>query len=100
MKKLLLVVVIAMISFVSCNDDDTGLFKSTYELRFTCTSDNPYLVEVNGYSNIVSGNSYKNYYLKKGTYAWRVEQQSGYVLYPTVKEGTVNLDQDKEIIFP
>lgn len=73
---------------------------SSYDLRFTCTSSNPYLIEVDGNSDIVSGNSFKNYTLKKGTYAWKVTQQSGYALYPTVKEGTVTLDKDKGIVFP
>jgi len=72
----------------------------TYELRFTCTSDNPYLIEVDGNSDIIQGNSYKTYYLEKGTYSWKVTQQSGYVFYPTVKDGTVNLNADKEIVFP
>lgn len=71
-----------------------------YELRFTCTSDNPYLIEVAGNSNIVQGHSYKIYNLDQGTYAWKVTQQSGYAFYPTVKSGTVTLNQDKEIVFP
>jgi len=73
---------------------------ATYNLRFTSTSSNPYLIEVDGNSNVISGNTYKDYKLTKGTYSWKVTQQSGYVLYPTEKSGTVNLDQDKEIVFP
>lgn len=73
---------------------------SMYTLRFTCTSKNPYLVQIDGNSNVVQGNTYREYYLKKGTYAWKVTQQSGYVFYPTIKEGTITLDQDKEIVFP
>lgn len=71
-----------------------------YELRFTCTSNNPYLIEVAGNSDIVQGNSYKVYHLDQGTYSWKVTQQSGYAFYPTVKDGTVNLNTDKEIVFP
>ncbi len=90
---------VSLVTFSSCSKDNEDVTPS-YELRFTNTSDNPYLVEVDGSSNVLSGNTFKNYTLKKGTYAWKVTQQSGYVLYPTIQEGTVNLDQDKEIVFP
>ncbi|MDY0077026.1 MAG: hypothetical protein RBR87_07085 [Bacteroidales bacterium] len=91
---------IALLSFSSCSKDKEDNATPSYELRFTNTSNNPYLVEVDGNSNILSGNTFKNYTLKKGTYAWKITQQSGYILYPTVKDGTVNLSQDKEIVFP
>jgi len=71
-----------------------------YELRFTSTSSNPYLINVDGNSDVIGGNTYKSYSFPKGTYAWKVTQQSGYLLYPSVRSGTVNLDQDKEIVFP
>jgi len=90
-------VMVSLVSLSGCKKDETT---PNYELRFTNTSDNPYLIEVDGTSNTISGNTYKNYSLEKGTYSWKVTQQSGYVLYPTIKEGTVNLDNDKEIVFP
>ena len=103
MKKLTLkrVLILSLVIFglSSCGKDDS-LITPTYELRFTCTSDNPYLIEVDGNSDVVSGHSYVTYTLDKGTYSWKVTQQSGYVLYPTEREGTVNLNQDKEIVFP
>ncbi len=89
---------VALVTFSSCSKDEDAT--PSYELRFTNTSDNPYLIEVDGSSNTVSGHTFKNYTLEKGTYSWKVTQQSGYVLYPTIQEGTVNLDQDKEIVFP
>ena len=92
--------IIAIVTFSSCSKDNDDDATPSYELRFTNTSNNPYLVEVNGSSTSLSGNTFKNYTLEKGTYAWKVTQQSGYVLYPTVQDGTVNLDQDKEIVFP
>jgi hypothetical protein len=102
MKKLLFILIAtffvsALVSITGCSKEDTA---PSYELRFTCTSDNPYLIEVDGTSSIIQGNTFKNYKLEKGTYAWKVTQQSGYLLVPTVREGTVNLDQDKEIVFP
>ncbi len=106
MKSLLLkgFLVISLIVFglSSCEKDDNDGSSSTpkYELRFTSTSSNPYKVEVAGNSDIISGNSYIKYELEKNTYSWKVTQQSGYAVYPTVKEGTVTLDQDLEIVFP
>lgn len=96
---------VGMVCLMSCKKDNpspnsSGSSTQTYELRFTCTSSNPYLIEVNGNSDIVQGNSFKVYILDKGTYSWEVTQQSGYLLYPTVLDGTANLDQDKEIVFP
>jgi hypothetical protein len=72
----------------------------THELRFSCTSNNPYLIEIDGHSDIIQGNSFKDYQLEEGTYAWKVTQQSGYLIYPTIKDGVITLDQDREIIFP
>ena len=91
------ILVIALGGVFSCSKDEKV---EKYELRFTSTSSNPYLIEVAGNSDIIPGNTYMVYNLEKGTYAWKVTQQSGYVLYPTIVDGTVNLDQDKEILFP
>lgn len=98
----LLGISILVLSSCSKDDDDNTSPDGTtnFELRFTCTSSNPYLVEVNGKSNQVDGNSYISYQFPMGTYSWKVTQLSGYVLYPTVQQGTVTLDQDKEIVFP
>ena len=97
---ILSVLVLSLSSCTKGDNNDGPSITPKYELRFTCTSNNPYKVEIAGHSDIVPGNSYINYNLKNDTYAWKVTQQSGYVLYPTVKEGTVTLTQDYEIIFP
>lgn len=103
MKKQLIILLVLFVTFslvtsTGCKKkDDT---RPSYGLRFTSTSDNPYLIEIDGTSNVISGHTYKDYTLEQGTYPWKVTQQSGYLLYPTIKEGTVTLDQDKEIIFP
>ena len=103
MKNIILksLVVISLIAFslTSCEKDENSS-TTKYELRFTSTSSNPYKVEVAGNSDIIQGNSYIKYDLEKNTYSWKVTQQSGYAVYPTVREGTVTLDQDKEIVFP
>ncbi len=101
-----IVILIAIVSFSGCKKADDNPASSpqsttpSYNLRFTCTSSNPYLIEINGNSNVVQGNSYKDYTLEKGTYYWKVTQQSGYLVYPTVQDGNITLDQDKEITFP
>ena len=95
---------LAMVSLSGCKKDEysepPAPTVKTFELRFTCISDNPYKVEVAGKSNIISGHSYKTYDLKQDTYSWKFTQQSGYLFYPTIQEGTLTLDQDKEIVFP
>lgn len=107
MRKHLLILTASLIlgsalTFTGCkkDDDNNQVTLPSYQLRFTNTSDNPYLVEVDGNSNTLSGHSFRNYTLEKGTYAWKVTQQSGYLFYPTIQNGTVTLIQDKEIIFP
>lgn len=107
-KILMLTFMCLALGLTSCKKDDDSPSSSgggssstpTYNLRFTCTSSNPYLVEINGTSNVLQGNTYKDYTLKQGTYSWKATQQSGYALYPTKRDGTVNLDQDKAISIP
>lgn len=104
MKKLFILLsvsflMIGMFSLSGCKKQNDNPIPN-YELRFTNTSSNPYSVEVNGETDILSGNTFKNYTLRKGTYAWKVTQQSGYVLYPTIEQGTMTLDQNREIVFP
>lgn len=102
MKKQLIILTLSIFTLLiviptGCKKEET---RPSYELRFSCTSDNPYLVEIDGTSSIISGHSFKDYNLEQGTYPWKVTQQSGYLLIPTVREGTITLDRDKEIIFP
>ena len=84
--------ILAMFSLIGCEKDNNEDSTPKYELRFTSTSDNPYKIEVAGNSDVIQGHSYKSYNLEKNTYSWKVTQQSGYVVYPTIKEGTVTLD--------
>jgi len=104
MKKLLLkgflILSFIGLSLTSCEDDIDDNPTTTYELRFTSISDNPYKVEVAGHSDIISGHSYIVYELERNTYSWKVTQQSGYLVTPTVNDGTITLDEDLEIVFP
>ena len=92
-----LLLAFSLVVSTGCKKEET---RASYELRFTSTSDNPYLIEIDGTSSVMSGHTFKNYVLEQGTYPWKVTQQSGYLISPTIREGTVTLDQDKEIIFP
>lgn len=99
LRLVLIILLTAVLCTTGCKKEDQDTI-SRYELRFTNTSDNPYLVEVDGSSAILHSHTFKDYDLERGTYAWKVTQQSGYILYPTVREGTVNLDREKEVVFP
>lgn len=104
MKKLILLIAIIGLSLTySCEKEDlpsNNNNTTTYELRFTNTSSNPYDVYVNGTTKTLSGNSYINYNLEMDSYYWTVTQLSGYALYPTIQEGTVYLTEDKNVVFP
>ncbi|MGY6561355.1 MAG: hypothetical protein ACXITV_04555 [Luteibaculaceae bacterium] len=73
---------------------------ATHILNLRSTSNNPYLVEVNGMANVVQGNSVIEYELKEGTYDWKATQQSGYLFFATVRSGTVVLNRDTYVVFP
>ena len=76
---------------------DTGI------LTFTNNSSNPYKVYVNDQlTTIIDGVSTKSYYFPPAYYSIRVEQQSGYVLYPTIitYTGTLNCGATLTTTFP
>lgn len=108
MKKLALLAILAigMAFTYSCEkEDDAGNTGGTstpqYKVRFVCDSNNPYKLWVDGTSQgTVNGKSYKIANLIEGYHTWNVEQESGYVLYPTTKEGTFNLTNEIIITFP
>ncbi len=61
--------------------------KPTGTLTFQNTSSNPYNVYVNNYllvQNMSGGGTVKSFPTTPGNYTIRVEQQSGYALYPTI----------------
>ena len=97
--------------FSSCKKDestdpDSGLptYESIYgNVRFTCTSDNPYLLYIDGsFKTTVNGQSFVEYDLVSGEHVVKAEQKSGYVLYPTVRQTTLNVKAGKSIewMFP
>ncbi|MCX6172276.1 MAG: hypothetical protein NT048_05490 [Flavobacterium sp.] len=63
-------------------------------LTFNNNSSNPYKVYVNNVLKItnLAGNSTDSYFYSPGNYSIRVEQISGYLLYPTIKTYMVTLN--------
>ena len=81
---------------MSCSKEPT-----TYKLTFNNISSDFYKVEIIGKTEFyLSGGTYVNKYYPKGTYSYKATQQDGYILYPTVVEKTVNLEQDKIVTIP
>ncbi|MCB9282938.1 MAG: hypothetical protein H6563_02605 [Lewinellaceae bacterium] len=75
----------------------------TGKVRFTNTSSNPYNLFIDGSFEIqMPGNSFRELDLLEGQHAARVEQVSGYILYPTIVNQTLNVFgcQEIEWVFP
>jgi|GEM_PF-1277811 len=92
----------------SCSKDDDsggggGGGCTTAEVRLVNNSSNPYYVYVNGsYNTTMQGNTFIDYTWNEGYYNIKVEQVSGYLFYPTIKETSFNLIacQDRTVSFP
>jgi len=91
----------ATLSFSSCEKDDIGCANA--EVRFSCTSDNPYNIYINNqFETVVQGKNFVDIELEEGFYKFKVEQVSGFVLFPTVQEIEKTLDcgEEFQFIFP
>jgi len=102
MKNKILFLTLIIVSLLACSKDETeGCTKA--QVRFTCISNNPYSLYIDGvYKTQVNGNSFVNYYLSEGNHTYKAEQVSGYILYPTVRNTTAYVTGcvDSEWIFP
>ncbi len=101
MKKLL-TITIATLAITSCSKNKKTKCE-TGTVRFTCTSNNPYNVYIDGsYSFQIGANQFIEKELPKGYHAFKAEQASGYLLYPTVRTSSVTLSgcDDLEFSFP
>lgn len=66
---------------------------TTGTVRFSNNSSNPYILYINGQSKgEYSGGSWRNVDLEEGTYTLKAEQVSGYLLFPTIKNGQLKVD--------
>jgi hypothetical protein len=73
---------------LGCSKDEFG----TGSVKFINKSTNPYKLSINGASKgEISGNSSKIIDLDVGTYTLKAEQVSGYILFPTVKDGEITV---------
>lgn len=98
----------AIMIFSSCSKDDAEKMECERDnvgyITITNTSDNPYNVYLdNTYVFKLQGNTFKDdYAVSAGSHTFKAEQVSGYVLYPTVKEGTLTVAQCDKIswVFP
>lgn len=102
MKKILLILSIIAISVtVGCQKDDEGDGINSFTVRFVNNSSNPYYLKIDGsFKDEISGNTYQDFAIDKGSHDWEVTQVSGYALYPTTKDGSFYADQDLTITFP
>ena len=84
--------------FVSCGED------CTYgEVRFTNNSSNPYNLYIDDtYEATISGNAFIEINIIEGQHTGRVEQVSGFLLFPTIETITLNVYgcQQSEWVFP
>jgi len=101
MKKITLAACIAATALTACTKDSKTCIDG--DVRFTCTSDNPYRYYIDGVlTGTLNGHTFADHKLSKGTHNLKAEQVSGYVLYPTVRELTISVQgcDSKEFIFP
>lgn len=91
---------IAVLAFVGCEKESTC---TTGTVRFTSTSTNPYNLYIDGvFKKQIPGNTFSEFDLTEGSHQVKAEQVSGFVLFPTIKEGTISVFGCKELewIFP
>lgn len=95
-----LLLLISIVSFFSCEKDTPC---TTGTVRFTNTSNNPYDLYVdNEYQFRINGNTFSDLDLLEGQRQVKVEQVSGFILFPTILENTISVFgcQESEWVFP
>ena len=108
MKLKILAFIFSLVLFSCSKDDDGGGGGggnpcTTAVVRMVNNSSNPYYLYVNGsYYGSLQGSTFDDYTLTEGYYNIKVEQISGYLFYPTIKEWSINLVgcQDRTLTFP
>lgn len=100
--KMIIFTLLLTITIIGCSKEPCEKDK-TAEVRMTNISSDPYNIYIDGYfQTTLSGNTYKDYTTKEGSHTFKAVQQSGYVLYPTEKQLTENVEacNDLTITFP
>ena len=68
-------------------------------LQLTNNSSNPYSISIDGVSKgTMNGNSSKEFKLDEGSHSVSATQQSGYIIYPTVFSGTINIQSGQKSV--
>ena len=84
MRRFALYTFLSLALLAGCTKNDTGT------VRFSNSSSNPYELFINGESKgEFAGGSWRNFDLDAGTYNLKAEQISGFILFPTVKNGEI-----------
>jgi len=100
MKKFHLPILFLLLLFsTSCLQDEC----SEGTVKFTNNSTNPYNLLINGeFKEELPGGSFYEIELPEGQHNARAEQVSGFLLFPTVKEKTLNVFgcQETQWVFP
>ena len=101
MKKVtILMIFLTMLPFIACKKEAPC---TTGTVRFTSTSANPYNLYIDGvFKKQIPGNTFSELELTEGSHQVKVEQVSGFILFPTIKEGVISVFgcQELEWIFP
>ena len=102
MKKIyFLLTVVICILFAGCRYTGINTPVSYGTIQFVNNHSDPYLVKVRGNTSFEysqKGNSSKTYKVEVGYYNVHVEQQSGYLLYPTEKDYEFYVKESKNTI--
>jgi len=98
----LFIIALVVSSFLtaSCDNEEECLAAT---VRFTNTSMNPYDLYIDdAYTLRISGSTFQEFDLLEGQHEARVEQVSGFILFPTIVENTLNVFgcQESEWVFP
>ncbi len=93
---------------ISCSKEEAEKLECETEnigyITMTCTSDNPYNIYIDGvYTFQMAGNTFRDdHELSAGTHSLRAEQESGYLIYPTIREIDLTIGQceKRSWVFP
>ena len=102
-KKIIALVFIGVVLF-ACNEEKLACEENnTFSLELTNGASNPYDIYVNNrFRQTIAGKEKSTIAIPAGFAKIRVEQKSGYILYPTVKEyeWTISACENYYLVFP
>lgn len=86
------------LGLASCEKETPQI--TTGEISFVNSSAHPYSLHLNGalQANIYAGKFYDIKQAPAGSYSYKLTQLSGYILYPTILNGSFTLDPGKKAV--